>query len=55
MTARNDFGFQSFSCNGSAAAASFDARIHSLLGTAGYPVVSLCALGLDVRVILPSA
>ena len=53
MTTRNAFGFQSFSCNGNAAAASFDARIHSLLDTALSLVVSICVLLLDVRVILP--
>ena len=46
---------RSFSCGGNAIAASLDARIHSLLDTADNLVVSICALGLDVRVILPSA
>ena len=52
MTTRNAFGFQSFSCNGNAAAASFDARIHNLVDTAIALVVSICVLLLDVRVIL---
>ena len=55
MTTRNSFGFQSFSCSGNASAASFDARIHSLLDTAINLVVSICVLVLDVRVILPAA
>ena len=55
MTTRNAFGFQSFSCSGNASAASFDARIHSLLDTADDLVVSICVCLLDVRVILPSA
>ena len=55
MTTRNAFGFQSFSCSGNASAASFDARIHSLLDTAVNFVVSICVSVLDVRVILPSA
>ena len=55
MTTRNAFGFQSFSCSGNASAASFDARIHSLLDTAARLVVSICILVLDVRVILPFA
>ena len=49
------FANRSFSCGGNACAASFDARIHSLLDTAVYLVVSICVLLLDVRVILPSA
>ena len=49
------FANPSFSCRANAAAASFDARIHSLMDTAIALVVSICALVLDVRVILPSA
>lgn len=52
MTTRNAFGFQSFFCSGDATAASFDARIHSLLDTAVGLVVSICVFVLDVRVIL---
>lgn len=55
MTNGTAFGFQSFSCSGNTAAASFDARIHSLLDTAVNLVVSICVFVLDVRVILPSA
>ena len=55
MTTRNAFMSQSFSCSGNASAASFDARIHSLLDTAINLVVSICVLVLDVRVILPAA
>ena len=55
MTTRNAFGFQSFSCSGNASAASFDARIHSLVDTAVSLVVSICVILLDVRVILPKA
>ena len=46
------FADPSFSCRANAAAASFDARIHSLLDTALSLVVSICVLLLDVRVIL---
>ena len=49
------FANRSFSCSGNATAASFDAQIHSLLDTAVLLVVSICALLLDVRVILPPA
>ena len=55
MMACNTCANQSFSCGGNATAASFDARIHSLLDTAVNLVVSICVLVLDVRVILPSA
>ena len=47
------FANQSFFCSGNATAASFDARIHSLLDTADELVVSICVCLLDVRVILP--
>ena len=55
MTTCKTFANQSFSCGGNATAASFDARIHSLLDTAEDLVVSIYALSLDVRVILPLA
>lgn len=55
MMSCKTFANQSSFCGGSAFAASFDARIHSLLDTAVYLVVSICVLLLDVRVILPSA
>lgn len=55
MTTRNAFGFQFFSRSGNPAGASSAARIHSLVDTAVLLVVSICALVLDVRVILPSA
>ena len=47
------FADPSFSCRANAAAASFDARIHTLLDTALSLVVSICVLLLDVRGILP--
>ena len=47
------FANRTFSCSGNATAASFDARIHSLVDTAVSLVVSICVLLLDVRVILP--
>ena len=49
------FANQSFSCSGNATAASFDARIHSLVDTAVSLVVSISVCLLDVRVILPPA
>ena len=55
MVACSTFANRSFSCGGNATAASFDAWIHSLVDTAVLLVVSICALVLDVRVILPSA
>ena len=47
------FANRAFSCSGNATAASFDARIHSLVDTADNLVVSICVSLLDVRVILP--
>ena len=55
MTTCNTFANQSFSCGGTATAASFDARIHSLVDTAVSLVGSICVILLDVRVILPKA
>lgn len=55
MTTCSAFGAQSFFCSGNATAASFDARIHSLVDTASDLAVSICVVVLDVRVILPPA
>ena len=55
MMACKTFANQSFSCGGNATAASFDARIHSLVDTADNLVVSICVCLLDVRVILPKS
>lgn len=55
MTTCTAFGTQSFFCGGNADAASFDARIHSLVDTAMDLAVSICVVVLDGRVILPPA
>lgn len=51
MTCKN-FTNRFFSCGGNAPVASFEPPIHSLVDTADNLVVSICVLGLDVRVIL---
>lgn len=51
MTCKNDAN-RFFSCGGNAPVASFEPAIHSLVDTADNLVVSICVLGLDVRVIL---
>ncbi len=52
MTNFNAFGSCSSTCNGSAAAASFDARMIMIMDTVIALAVSICILALDVRLYL---